>query len=132
MCASAHCGGCNQLIAARYAACVIISREIETRGLAMNKGISLTAVLLLTSAPAFAQAPVGGVDGTLGNGNVESQAPWIHDPVTTSSTRVVRAPAPNEAWIYDDVPASPVRPYQGGVDGTLGNGNVPSQAPWIR
>ena len=112
----------------------------------MNKGTFLTTVFLLMSAPALAQ--VGGVDRTLGNGNVPSAAPWIQDLVTTSLLRVVRSPdaggvdgtfgngnVPSAApWLRDDVPASPVwrGPGLGGVDGTLGNGNVESQAPWIR
>jgi hypothetical protein len=112
----------------------------------MNKGILLAATLLVTSAPALAQAPlghgpVGGVDGTLGNGNVESQAPWINEPVTTSSIRprarrqggvYVESQAP---WRQDPMSTSSTQPgwrQGGGVDGTYGNGNVPSQAPWIR
>ena len=114
----------------------------------MNKGILLAATLFVTSAPALAQAPLGGVDQTLGNGNVPSQAPWIQDPGATSSIRPrsrgqggidrslgngkVESQAP---WLQDPVSTSSIQPrwtHDGGVDGTFGNGNVPSQAPWIR
>ena len=78
----------------------------------MRKSILLCASLCLFSAPALAQAPVGGVDGTLGNGNVESQAPGVPN----AQPRAMRSN-----------PAA-----TGGVDGTFGNGNVESQAPGVQ
>jgi hypothetical protein len=113
----------------------------------MNKGILLVATLTLMSAPAFAQAPVGGADRTLGNGSVESASPRIADPVPTTSARPpsrleggvdrtlgngnVESAAPR---IGDPVSTSSVRPPapgEGGVDRSLGNGNVYSSSPIV-
>ena len=75
----------------------------------MKKTFLLCATLCLFSAPALAQQmPAGGVDRTLGNGNVESQAPGV--PNARPRSMVTNPSA------------------TGGVDGTLGNGNVESQA----
>jgi hypothetical protein len=112
----------------------------------MYKGILLAASLVLTSATAFAQSPPGGVDRSLGNGNVESQAPWLRNPRSAAPTRSPYAGGidgtlgngnveSQALWVEDPESTSSIRPrsrHDGGIDGTFGNGNVPSQAPWIR
>ena len=111
----------------------------------MHKSILLAATLLVASGPAFAQATAGNIDGTLGNGNVESQAPWLSEspgPMQPRSRyygpaerRSGNGTMQSEAlWTDDPVSTGSIRPGRssGGIDGTYGNGNVPSQAPWLR
>ena len=110
----------------------------------MHKGIFLAATLLLASGPAFAQGvPAGNIDGTFGNGNVESQAPWLSSaPMQPRSRhygpaqrRVGNGSLESEAlWVDEPVSTGSIGPGQtnGGIDGTYGNGNVYSQAPWLR
>ena len=78
----------------------------------MKKSILLCAALCLLSAPALAQAPVGGPvggsDRTLGNGDRPSMAPGVPN---ARSRRAVTNPSAT-----------------GGSDGTLGNGDRRSQA----
>jgi hypothetical protein len=115
----------------------------------MKKTFLLCATLCLFSAPALAQQmPAGGVDRTLGNGNVESQAPGVPNArprsmVTNPSATGgvdgtlgngnVESQAGGRGTLSTGsttMPRSP-SPQAGGVDRTLGNGNVESQAPGV-
>ena len=100
----------------------------------MHKGILLAASLVLTTAPAFAQSPPGGVDRTFGNGNVASQSPWIPRSASPRAPYAGGVVESEAVLIEDPVTTSSIRPrsHDGGIDGTYGNGNVPSQAPWLR
>jgi hypothetical protein len=112
----------------------------------MNKGTLLAATLLLASGPAFAQGvPAGNIDGTLGNGNVESQAPWLSESPAPMQPRsryygpVERrmgggGPDSQALWVDEPVSTGSIGPGRtnGGIDGSYGNGNVYSQAPWLR
>ncbi len=122
----------------------------------MNRGILLAATLSLLSAPILAQAQTanssqpGGADRTLGNGSVESLAPRVGNPMSTSGTMSGSGATSNSSQpggadrtlgngsveslaprIGDPVSTSstaPSSPREGGVDRTLGNGNVESRS----
>jgi len=110
----------------------------------MNKGILLAATLMVATGPAFAQAPAGDIDGTLGNGNVESQAPWLapSQPVRRGARYYGpvdrrlgdRTMGPEGLALDEPMSTGSIGPGRsnGGIDGSYGNGNVYSQAPWIR
>jgi hypothetical protein len=115
----------------------------------MKKTFLLCATLCLFSAPALAQqVPGGGVDRTLGNGNVESQAPGVPNAQPRSMVTNPSATGGVDGTLGNGnvesqaggrgtlstgsttMPRSP-SPQAGGVDRTLGNGNVESQAPGV-
>jgi hypothetical protein len=96
----------------------------------MKKALILAASLTLFSAPVLAQAPMGGDDRSLGNGNVESQA--VGTPRSMGSGTVVISPQGGmDPTMRNGSPSTTgstgmMRP-QGGEDRSLGNGNVESQ-----
>jgi hypothetical protein len=108
----------------------------------MRKIFLLCATLCLFSAPALAQAPAGGVDRTLGNGNVDSQTPGVpnarpRSAITNPSATGGLDGTLGNGNVESQAIGAPLstgstrmpRSSQGGVDRTLGNGNVESQAP---
>ena len=111
----------------------------------MKKSIILAATLAALSAPAFAQAPVGGPVRTLGNGNVESQRPavpgaqprsMITNPSATGGVDGTLGNGNVESQAVGSRPmttgsTTPPAAREGGVDRTLGNGNVESQRPGV-
>jgi hypothetical protein len=110
----------------------------------MKKSIILAATLAALSAPALAQAPVGGPDRTLGNGNVESQrlrSPQPRSAITNPSATGgvdgtlgngdVQSQAVGTRSLTTGSTTVPATPSQGGVDRTLGNGSVESQRPGV-